>query len=672
MSERFLVYGDRWELLRIPLLPGAASLEVVVPGGARAGTVSVEVDGCPIAVRASRDGARISIEAGDLAVQAVLIVPLRAKVPVALDAQEDLIIARGERRVPVPLQYVGAARLLPGRSILRVPESVNLCTGFVGQVEIVNDGTAPLVGARVVLPVPDGVRCSGETWRREIVGRSRYAIVDVPALSVGERWVGALDIEIIHPVDAVTLFASVKAGDAVVADLTPIEVAVNLDRSVSLRIDVEPVVVRLSDSVCATVSIENGGGPLPDAVLRVSSPMLQTCELALGSMAVGEARRLRVALPVVTSRSGEWEAPVVAEILSAGEPVAREASSMRGRGDACMRVTGSLSESDASAAHRLIAEVSNAGDAPAQVRARIRLPDGVRAVIDSLTVDGEPRFELDGSVNLGDIDLGEVASQASRVIAVRVRSTQSQRAEITVRLKFGDSQIEHVVEGELSSGTARTVADAASPAVAEESATAPIAGGDEAMQAQDVQDEATSPADVPSNESSDDAVILPLRFPQLWSDLGARIAGDASDDFPLARFIVAALSWLPETSLPEVEGALADIRASVEALQSASYFAVRRGHFGASGGVVWNSEDFVAPVSAVYIGLDRAVPKDPLRALIDLIDAEGPASASVGALREALLDAYDACESEEAFLSPAPSVAAAARAVFLSIDEEAA
>lgn len=110
----------------------------------------------------------------------------------------------------------------------------------------------------------------------------------------------------------------------------------------------------------------------------------------------------------------------------------------------------------------------------------------------------------------------------------------------------------------------------------------------------------------------------------------------------------------------------------MEAIQSAAYFAVRRGHFGASGGVVWNSDDFSAPVAAVYRALERPVPHDPVRALIALIYAEGAACESVDALREALLDAYDACESEEGFLTAVPQVAAAARRVSASLQEEAA
>ncbi len=348
----------------------------------------------------------------------------------------------------VPIDVTAEPKFLPQRSRLIVPsEVVSPQDSMPLVVSIVNDGTATARGFNVHLALPSYATLSASnTWRGYETMSNRSLVLPIPMLEVGERAMHQVDVTFDSVIPDGTEIAFrgwvVASGTRFDLDVCTVRVASEALAEVHVRL-LEQRAYRVGDRVVALVTARGTGSDvvrdvrvtLPGGEIRwadIDGPV----EVTLGDVLPHAEAAAVVHGVVCVAPSGD--VAYIIDPIGTAERGEVTAQSFRLDVSGRPRVTAEVSvgSADLDLAHTVHVRVANIGDGDASiVRVAVPYTPGVVGVVDSLAVDGEPRYSIDGSVALyepGGIDLGVLPVATTRDVSWRVRSLEPQTVELAV------------------------------------------------------------------------------------------------------------------------------------------------------------------------------------------------------------------------------------------------
>ncbi len=689
--------------------PGAQDrVRLGVSAGVRLGNVSVSLaTGETIATRLAWSADRASVELEPLDVPVVITASLQCDVPTVAD-QAVLTATAGPCNERAAFAVCGQARFLRSRSRLALSaDEVGPGSACVLSASCVNDGSATAHDVRLSVCVPDGATIDGpaDSWREVDVTGGRHLVVPVGRVDVGERVLREMRVTF-APVaghgERVAFGGWLGVGDQRF-ELEPAACTIRSAPKVAAKIRiVENRTYRYGDRVHAVVSVKSRGTDVArDVSVRVTgrgiawggSDRDTALVLRFGDLGPHAEASCSIEGVVDASPAGKRSVPVTLRSAASFGSFPCEGSAISVAGASRVAARLVVGPADPSRAHPVDLILSNLGDGIAtSVRVAVVPVDGVVGVLDSLTVDGRPRLELDGSLAVvGDgMDVGPVAIRTERRVRWRVRSAAAQRVVLQARVLVDGIAVSAEAAAQLVSGRERTepaddpgsdalaalaLAPPAEPPPAESPPAEPpdprlLAAGDEP--------EGTTPPDIADfDEAADGATIdarPALRFATSPRAAARWLAWFGEDgpqaQAPLGMYVLALREFLAVgASTAAADAAVAGIRSESEAVVQARLEAYKiHGAFGASG------FDFTTPrlraaVTTLQALLDRpAVEADAVdleRAICALAGADGtPLAQGVARVRDAVAGALDAIGTTDALGEDAPGVLASARALF--------
>jgi hypothetical protein len=685
--------------------PGAEErVHLGVSAGVRLGNVAVSLaTGEPIATRLAWSADRASVELEPLDVPVVITASLQCDVPTVAE-QAVLTATAGACNERAAFAVCGQPRFLRSRSRLALcADEVGPGSACVLSASCVNDGSATAHDVRLSVCVPDGATIDGpaDSWREVDVTGGRHLVVPVGRVDVGERVLREMRVTF-APVaghgERVAFGGWLGVGDQRF-ELEPASCTIRSAPKVAAKIRiVENRTYRYGDRVHAVVSVKSRGTDVArDVSVRVTGSGIAwagsdrdtALVLRFGDLGPHAEASCSIEGVVDASPAGKRSVPVTLRSASSFGSFPCEGSAISVAG--ASRVTARLvvGPADPSRAHPVDLILSNLGDGIAtSVRVAVVPVDGVVGVLDSLSVDGRPRLELDGSLAVvGDgMDVGPVAIRTERRVRWRVRSAAAQRVVLQARVLVDGIAVSAEAAAQLVSGRERTepADDLESDALAalalapRAQAPPPVEPPDPQLLAAGDEPEGTTPPDVAdSDETADGAPIdarPALRFATSPRAAARWLAWFGEDgpqaQAPLGMYVLALREFLAVgASTAAADAAVAGIRSESEAVVQARLEAYKiHGAFGASG------FDFTTPrlraaVTTLQALLDRpAVEADAMdleRAICALAGAEGtPLAQGVTRVRDAVAAALDAIGTPDALGEDAPGVLASARALF--------
>jgi hypothetical protein len=688
-----------------PAAPGEVVVALRAADGARiTGARATLLDGTPLAAKLQRGTTGAHFSLGHLEVPVLLSVTMRADVPVTTSSASLTVEVGGEAQT-APIALVGEPKFLAARSRLRLSRSESAPAGDLTlTIAGTNDGTAVAQDVRLHLEVPQNITmdAGSASWREVNAAGERSIVIPIERVDVGDRFVREVKVKVapVSPDGREVSFTGWIAIGEVRFDLEPVMLVVRSAARAAAKLKIiESRTYRYGDRVMGVLSVKaRGTDVVRDVVVRVSSQGIawagadddNALAVPFGTLPpFAEASRLIEGV-VIAAPSAEQSVSIPLEGFASGGSVQADGASIKVAGASRVLADLTVGAADEAQAHAVRLFLRNTGDGVAtSVRvAAVALP-GVVGVVDSLTVEGQARFALDGSlaVERDGFDAGPLGIAEERTIAWKIRAASAQSVPVAVKVTIDGATVVAEAVADLVGGVradallpAATVApvDATTSFDAPERAAAvaqpegeTAAAGDEAVAAASAQ--AAEQEETPAEPPSDDAA-LSVRYAisaiaaARWSAWFGQDGPSAAT--PLGMHVLAVREFLPVgASNTGADAALAGIRSESEAVVSARLESYKVCDvFGASG------FDFGTPrlrsaVATVLTMLGRdtedleGVGLD--RALVAMTGASGTALADVveqyrDALGLVLADVDDVAR----FGEECPEMLAPARALF--------
>lgn len=578
------ISGDSWTEIAVPLprLRGAGQFRIKCPSTVRCGAPRVLLGDIPLAIDVTRrDDNVIQVAAGPLD-DGVLHVAVRAVPPITAEAQAITVECENAPPQMIALSLAGEVRFVEGRSGWSVPDEVHYGEIVDARFTLRNDGTVDFEGGRLAIALPAGVVPAFKADLREVDAEGRrLLLLDIASLAVRE----SVDLQVPVSITDAAIAQLVLRAYVLDASASPIASFDSNAVAVAHRGGSSVVVhlidgerLRFGDEIRAQVNIIQNGGPASEARLTVEGSYIESIACDLGPLQHGERRTipLRLRLREVASRE-LWDDRVFVRLFSdaSAQPACHNIE-VPCCGKPLLRMKARVSAADESGAHRVDVLLENRGDgvAPAPRLRAERIGD-VRAVVDSLLVDGKPHYELDGSVPIFDagVVLRDIGIGQHRIVSFAIRSPRAMNAELRLSAFSGSVKTESVTPVDLSSGAHRSVGTYDPPASVEtfvpdepKLAAAPV-------------------VDTPLSESvREQAASEPvLVYPSEWTSIGREYLDDGI--VPLGRHVLALLSWLPTNAQNDETMAAAATRLTdvVRGVQILGQAPLRGGFWGVSG-----------------------------------------------------------------------------------------
>lgn len=662
------ISGDSWTDITVPLprLRGDGRFRIKAPSTVRCATPRVLLHDTPLAVdiRHAEDGA-MDVSAGPL-VDGVLMLAVRAVPPITSSSQGLRIECEGAPPILVSLSLSGSVRFVPGRSGWSVPESLTYGEELNASLTLRNDGTLDLDGGHVELALPIGVVPAFKAEMREVDSDGRRVLhIDVPSLAVRDS------VEVKTPLFVTDPSVSHVALRARVIDISGRELAVfesgrvriahkNAPQVVAHLIDGERL--RFGDETRVQVNIVQAGAPIPDSRLTIEGGYTEPLELELGPLQHNERRTIPIALRLRRAASSEqWEDRVFFRLHSSAlEKPAAYNVELPCAGRALLRIEAHVSAPDQTGAHRVDITLQNRGDGIAGsplLRAE-RISD-VRAVVDSLSIDGVPQYELDGSVpifdggiRLRDLNLGE-----HRVVSFAVRAARAVKPDLTLSVFSGSVEAHAVTTADLVAAASRTIGtyQRGGPVSETVAVQMPDGGTLENVAAEapapmgqiEAPAAESPPAEPPESQHVEAEAAPALVFPTEWSPCAREYLDDGQ--VQLGRHVLALLSWLPQsaTGSEVLDSAAKALAAEVQRVQVLGQAPLRSGFWGISGvaiatdGVKSAAEGFARAKGVEYPGGGQLT-------VLRWLSVQAKAPEALGAWQQAVINALVNADSDEA------------------------
>jgi hypothetical protein len=663
------------------------------------------LDGTHLAARLRPGPAGVRLTLGQLEVAVLLHVTLRAHVPVTT-ACATLRVRAGEETQVAQVALVGRPAFLAARSRLQLSADEVRPGGELALTVVgTNDGTAVAHDARLQLLVPDDVALDAgpAAWREVSPAGERSIVIPIDRVQVGERLCHQVAVAV-APVSQdrrEVLFVGWLSVGEVRFDLEPVTLVVRSAAHAVARLKIiDNRLYRFGDRVRGVVSVKaHGTDVVRDAVVRVTSAGISWAggdhengvSVPFGTVApFAQASRLIEGV-VIASPSGEQPVAIALHGVAASGTLQAHGTSLDVLGAARVHAALSVAAADGERAHQVELVLRNTGDGSASSVVVTFAPIGeVVGVVDSLLIDGQPRFALDGSLPIEreGLEVGPLGIAAERRIAWRIRSAVAQRTAVATSITVDGTAIAAHAVAELVAGVRReqgarpaggvpaavpdaTFAQAGDPLPATAAGAGPLTQADQIHEdtepVTDTEDIATA-QDAPADDRLCVHYEIGARAAARWSAWFGE-AGP-SPDAPLGMHVLAVRELLPVgAASAAADAALAGIRSESESVVRARLESYKvLGVFGASG------FDFGTPRlrSAVgsLIGILGREPHDLAgpgldRALVAMAGAAGTAWAEVvEQYRDALALVLADVDEPSRYADPAPEMVAPARALF--------
>jgi hypothetical protein len=682
----------------IEYAPSAAGDVVVAlhaADGARVtGARATLLDGTALAGKLQRGTAGAQFSLGHLEVPVLMSVTLRADVPVKSACATLTVEAGGEsQRAEIPL--IGEAKFLAARSRLRLSQAEAAPAGDLTlTIAGTNDGTAVAQDIRLHLDVPQNIAmdAGAESWREVNAAGERSIVVPIDRVEVGERFVREVKLKV-APVSPDGREVSFGGWIAIGDVQFPLEPAVLVVRSGARAIAklkvIESRTYRYGDRVIAVLSAKaRGTDVVRDAMVRVWSAGIawagadegNVLAVSFGSLPpFAETSRLIEGV-VIATPTGKQVVSIPLEGSASSGTLQADGATISVVGASRVLASLAVDAADSDQAHRVRLSLRNTGDGVAtSVKVCATPAAGVVGVVDSLRVDGQARFALDGSlaVERGGFEAAPLGIAEERTIEWMIRSVTLQTVPVVVAVTVDGVEMVCEVTADLVGGVrADALLPVPSPTAVEASTSFDEGGNGEAASAETV---AQPKGQEPAAEVDPSAVVQDEGGLSVRYAVGAIAASRWSAWFgqngpsvatPLGMHVLAIREFLPiGASDAAADAAIAGIRSESEAVVQARLESFKVCEvFGASG------FDFGTPrlrsaVAAVLTTLRRDV--DDLegvgleRALVAMTGATGTAIADVvEEYREALSLVLADVDDAARFGEEAPEMLAPARALF--------
>ena len=450
-------------------------VRIGVGAGLSVGVVALAFeDGTPLACRVRRKGSQYVVRCGPVRTPATLTAELIADVPVVTD-RAVVDVAANDRSQRFEVRLHGRPFVVAERCLIAIePNPVEPGSAFALIASLVNDGTVASE-AELHLRLPDGVFAPSppeRAWWSLDECERRVLVVPTASLQVGE----ALELLVPMELDGVVAGANeliVHASVCVAGvshALRPAVIAVRAHAAVEVvtllaepartfrygqRIEMALRVRGLGNdaahgvaiSVCGDFICWENAGPQGELTLNLGTvlPGSEATLVCTGRVSASPAKpETRSIEPVASASHGD--------VRVRGTPCTLN-------GEARLDARGFVEDVDPRGCHEVRVVLTNVGDGEAESLAlrTLRLP-GLRAVVDSLAVDGEPVYEPDGSLRIetpAGLTLGSLGIRATRTVTWLVRSTQAATYAIPLWLRDGERERYAEIVADLADGTTR-------------------------------------------------------------------------------------------------------------------------------------------------------------------------------------------------------------------------
>jgi len=686
-----------------PAAPGDVVVALRAADGARiTGARATLLDGTPLAAKLQRGTAGAHLSLGHLEVPVALSVTMRADVPVTTSSA-SLTVEVGSESQTAPIELVGEPKFLAARSRLRLSRSESAPAGDLTlTIAGTNDGTVVAQDVRLHLEVPQNITmdAGAASWREVNAAGERTIVIPIERVDVGDRFVRDVKVKVapVSPDGREVAFAGwIAIGDARF-DLDPVSLLVRSGARATAKLKIiENRTYRYGDRVMGVLAVKaRGTDVVRDVVVRVSSQGIawagadddNALAVQFGTLPpFAEASRLIEGV-VIAAPSAEQSVSVPMEGFASGGTVQADGTSIKVTGASRVLASLTVGAADDTQAHAVQLFLRNTGDGVAtSVRVAAVSVPGVVGVVDSLTVDGQARFALDGSlaVERDGFDAGPLGIAEERAIAWKIRASAAQSAAVAANVTIDGVTVIAEAVADLVGGV-RADALLPAPTVVAVDTTTSFEAAPEVVAPQPDAEAAPTRASVAppaalatTNETSADVSVeddtsLSVRYAvsaiaaARWSAWFGQDGPSAAT--PLGMHVLAVREFLPVgSSNTGADAALAGIRSESEAVVSARLESYKVCDvFGASG------FDFGTPrlrsaVATVLTILGRDV--EDLegvgleRALVAMTGASGTALAEVveqyrDALGLVMADVDDVAQ----FGDECPEMLAPARALF--------
>jgi hypothetical protein len=687
-----------------PTAPGDVVVALRAADGARVtGARATLLDGTPLAAKLQRGTAGAHLSLGHLEVPVLLSVTMRADVPVTTSCA-SLTVEVGSESQAAQIMLVGEPKFLAARSRLRLSRNESAPAGdLILTIAGTNDGTVVAHDVRLHLEVPQNITmdAGSGSWREVNAAGERSIVIPIERVDVGDRFVRDVKVKVapVSPDGREVAFSGWIAIGEVRFDLEPVTLVVRSAARASAKLKIiENRTYRYGDRVMGVLSVKaRGTDVVRDVVVRVSSQGIawagadcdNTLPVAFGTLPpFAEASRLIEGV-VVAAPSTEQSVSIPMEGFASGGAVQADGASIKVTGASRVLANLSVGAADETQAHPVQLFLRNTGDGVATTVRVAAVPmAGVVGVVDSLTVEGQARFALDGSLAVEQVgfDAGPLGIAEERTIAWKIRAAAAQSVTVAANVTIDGVTVVADTIAELVAGVrADALLPAASVAAVDATASfegtpavgSPVEGDAESNRV--VAGAPTAAASAADEEAAAEAATaddttLSVRYAvsaiaaARWSAWFGQDGPSATT--PLGMHVLAVREFLPiGASNAGADGALASIRSESEAVVSARLESYKVCDvFGASG-FDFGTPRLRAAVATVLTILGRDV--DDLegvgleRALVAMTGASGTALAEVveqyrDALGLVLADVGDVAQ----FGEESPEMLAPARALF--------
>lgn len=702
-----------FEIAYSPRTPHDTILTIAVPGDVvRVVAVNAALtDGTTLATRLKREkraGAALTVvDLGFLEVPVRLAVTIRAAIPVRhTQASIDVETEDASATVAVPL--AAGAKFVPARSRMRFSHG-EPTPGSAAELEVnlINDGTAVASGGYLQLRPPAWANVAAEgSWHELHQEHGPLVVIPLTDIAVGARSTYRFRVALAPVVaDGTPLqFDAWVALDGARFPLTPLTMAVRSTAKVVASVKLsEARAYRYGERVAAIVVARGRGSDVTRSV-RVS---IESEAVAWDGAPHGDPLVVDFGdVPPMTDSARLIEGTVIATPARAqNRPIRLAGESASGALDVkgCeISVTGApriiahldVVEQTAGRAYEVRFVLRNDGDGEASSIVVCAQPHAnIVGVVDSLVIDGQSRYSLDGSVVVerAGLEVGPLAILSQREIRWKVRSSVEQEAALAVDVTI-DGETHAIAaprrryaaglrEDELAPVASGRVlpADESIPGPHDPDAvpSSPEVGMFAAAGASAAADANAQPAPASSDDVADEAPSAQFEVGLTTISRWKAWFGEdgPNGDVELGRYVLAAREFLPIRAVGgEQEALLAGLRTESSAVVIARLLSWKTtGTIGASG------YDFATPnlrtcVASFWSAIGS--PQGDLagvrldQAIVALTAAQGtPFATEVAAFRDALLAALEDVASVDAYGNAATDVASAASRLFEAMCE---
>ncbi|MHB8140149.1 MAG: hypothetical protein ACYDHD_02655 [Vulcanimicrobiaceae bacterium] len=658
-------------------------------------TPRIEVDGTPIATETTKADNTVLISSEDVPDGALLVIPFRPKMPVK---EEHTAITGSVNNEPfsLPIRLTAAPRFLAKRCALRVNQKIT-SGSHSAALRLRNDGSADTI-AHVIVPQPPGLSLSGDLFQKRLENGVIALVADVPLPVYTEATLEFTIHVVDKSPDSYRVTATIGSDDHQLTLESTFTVVKTASTALTLDATGSPPAFTLGDTILVGATIHQHASPLPAATLTLSGTDIQTVSHLLGDISPHEARSLVLPVACLAQGHGTWSRPIVARLTSNGQLVASTERLYDFTGLPYLRAFATLGDTDATLARTLTINVENLGlGQAADTVVVVHLPAELRAINDSLVIDGRLRLNVDGSVGAEHgINLGTLASGATATIAFRVRSTRAiTDAAITCELTCDGSSAQAVASGDFEDACRRVTADeepaqSATPRSAngrqkprkdaaraeagptsqpeplafaamssEASGSGPELGG---LHQAVPTDQSTSEAethstvtDKPEEEPTPKRRSTPKKLvPTYETTITSMFDTCVPMDSPaeLGRYVLAMYDYVP-TNVSGAEGEIQHLRAELARVQERYVASIRRNTFGASG------YDFTTPTLRTALNAYRDRAKLPpivatdqrtiILGILDLVAGDAEVANDIARIRTIVADRIEQMTDDEQF-----------------------